>query len=72
MSAGGAAVTNDVRSDGASRSKADGDVGRGATVGSDGSPREEDLDVTYESYVLGRGGSKTIRKILIANNGCTW
>lgn len=71
MSAGGAAVTDDVRSDGASRSK-DGDVGRGATMGSDGSSREEDLDVTYESYVLGRGGSKTIRKILIANNGCAW
>lgn len=30
-----------------------------------------DLDAAYESYVLSRGGTRTIRKILIANNGCT-
>jgi hypothetical protein len=33
------------------------------------SPRE-DLDAAYEAYVLSRGGVRSIRKVLIANNGC--
>ena len=28
-------------------------------------------EIKFENYVLSRGGTRLIRKILIANNGCT-
>jgi len=28
-------------------------------------------EIQFENYVLSRGGNRLIRKILIANNGCT-
>ena len=28
-------------------------------------------DINFENYVLSRGGTRIIRKVLIANNGCT-